>query len=136
MIGSREGSIPGSQQTREETLRLNISGRAADTDIEASLYRTSALGSTRLSENDDQISILMRRGSTEAYLGDFDASLTETEFGALNKRLSGGRIKTVQNNWGLVALYSSPKENIFAPMAIIQGPYTLSHVRRLSPVVG
>ncbi|MBI5399560.1 hypothetical protein HZB07_02960 [Candidatus Saganbacteria bacterium] len=129
LIGSREGYLPGTQQTREETLRLNISGRAAETDIEASLNRTSALSSAQLSANDEEISILMRRGSTEVYLGDFDAALTETDFGSLTKRLSGGRLKSEQEKWGATLLYSSPKgqakyERFYGNNT--QGPYSLA----------
>ncbi|MBU0671942.1 MAG: hypothetical protein KJ732_02815 [Candidatus Margulisbacteria bacterium] len=127
--GSKEGYTPGTLQTREEALRVNISGRAADTDIEASLYRTSALGVSQISEQQDEISILMRRGSTEAYLGDFNGELTETEFARLEQVLQGGRIKGDYNNWGFAALYSSPKGQAKYLRTYgngTQGPYQLA----------
>jgi len=132
--GSKEGYAPGTQQSREETLRINISGRAADTDIDASLYRTTATGVARIGEREEKISILLRRGSTEAYLGDFTADFTETEFTRLDKVLSGGRLKGDYDHWGFRALYSSPKgESKFSRMYgdATQGPYKLGY----SPVV-
>jgi len=132
--GSKEGYAPGTIQTREETLRVNISGRAADTDIEANLYRTTATGVTQIGEREEKVSILLRRGSTEAYLGDFTADLTETEFARLDKVLSGGRVKGDYGHWGFNALYSSPKgEGKFTRMYGdgTQGPYQLGY----SPVV-
>jgi hypothetical protein len=132
--GSKEGYVPGTLQTREEALRVNVSGRAADTDIEASLYRTSATGVSQVAESEEKISILMRRGSTEAYLGDFTADLTETEFSRLDKVLQGARLKGDYGGWGFSALYSSPKgASKFARMYGngTQGPYSLGN----SPVV-
>ncbi len=132
--GSKEGYAPGTIQTREETLRINISGRAAETDIEASLYRTTATGVTQVGEREEEISILLRRGSTEVYLGDFTAELTETEFTRLDKVLSGGRVKGAYGKWGFSALYSSPKgESKFYRRYGdgSQGPYKLD----FSPVV-
>jgi hypothetical protein len=128
--GSKEGYAPGTLQTREETLRINVSGKAADTDIEATLYRTTATGVTEIGEREEKISILMRRGETEAYLGDFTADLTETEFARLNRVLSGARVKGDYGNWGFNALYSSPKgESKFSRMYGdgTQGPYRLGN---------
>jgi len=132
--GSKEGYTSGTTQTREESLRINVSGRAAETDIEATLYRTSAIGVAQVGEHDEEISILMRRGSTEVYLGDFTAELTETEFSRLDKVLSGGRVKGDYDQWGFTALYSSPKgESEFLRRYGdgTQGPYALDN----SPVV-
>ena len=132
--GSKEGYAPGTLQTREETLRVNVSGRAADTDIEANLYRTSATGVTQIGEREEKISILLRRGSTEAYLGDFTADLTETEFTRLDKVLSGGRLRGDYGGWGFSALYSSPRGEAKYYRAYgdgTQGPYQLD----FSPVV-
>ncbi|MFC1511319.1 hypothetical protein ACFL5U_02930 [Candidatus Margulisiibacteriota bacterium] len=134
LVGSKEGYAPGTTQTREETLRINVAGRAADTDIEASLYRTSATGVTQVGEREEDISILLRRGSTEAYLGDFTADLTETEFAKLDKVLSGARLKGEYGNWGFNALYSSPKGEAKSTRRYgdnTQGPYQLGS----SPVV-
>lgn len=132
--GSKEGYTSGTSQTREESLRINVSGRAAETDIEATLYRTSAVGVAQVGEHDEEISILMRRGSTEVYLGDFTADLTETEFSRLDKVLSGGRIRGDYDKWGFTALYSSPKgeaETLRRYGDGTQGPYALGN----SPVV-
>jgi hypothetical protein len=126
--GSKEGIIPGTSQTREETTRLNISGKASDIDIEATLYRTTTLGISQVGEREEKISILLRRENTEVYLGDFTADLTETEFAGLNRVLSGGRIKGDYGNWGFSALYSSPKgESKFSRRYGdgTQGPYWL-----------
>ncbi|KPJ69550.1 hypothetical protein AMJ44_03565 [candidate division WOR-1 bacterium DG_54_3] len=132
--GSKEGYAPGTIQTREETLRINISGKAAETEIDATLYRTTATGVTQVGEKEEKISILMRRGSTEVYLGDFTADLTETEFARLNKVLSGGRVKGDYGKWGFTALYSSPKGDAKFYRSYgdgTQGPYNLGY----SPVV-
>ncbi|MFH1684135.1 MAG: hypothetical protein ABIA67_04550 [Candidatus Margulisiibacteriota bacterium] len=134
LSGSKEGYTSGSTQSREETLRINVSGRAADTDIDATLYRSSAVGVSQIGESEEKISILMRRGSIEAYLGDFTADLSETEFTRLNKVLSGARLKGDYGNWGFTALYSSPKgEDKFTRRYGdgTQGPYSLGN----SPVV-
>ena len=134
LSGSKEGYAPGSTQTREETLRLNIAGKAADTDIEATFYRTSALGVSQIGEREEEIAIKMRRGSTEVYLGDFTADLTETEFAGLDKEMQGEQVKGDYQNWGFTALYSSPKgESKFTQMYGdgTQGPYNLT----FSPVV-
>lgn len=132
--GSKEGYAPGTQQTREETLRINISGSAEETSIDATFYKSSALGISYIGENEEKVSILMRSGSIEAYLGDFTADLTDTEFSRLDKVLSGGWIKGDHDRWGYTALYSSPKgESKYDRMYGdgTQGPYTLS----FSPVV-
>lgn len=132
--GSKEGYVSGTQQTREETLRINISGKAADTDIEATMYKTSAIGVSYIGENEEKISILLRRGSTEAFLGDFTAEFTDTEFTRLDKVLSGGWIKGDYDKWGFSTLYSSPKgESKFTRRYGdgTQGPYNLD----FSPVV-
>jgi hypothetical protein len=132
--GSREGYTPGTQQTREETLRVNVSGKAAGTDIDATFYRTSATGVSYAGEQEEKISVRLRQGSTEAYLGDFTADLTETEFTRLNKVLSGARVKGDYEKWGFTALYSSPRgESKFTRRYGdgSQGPYQLEY----SPVV-
>lgn len=107
--GSKDGFAPGSTFSREENLRLNISGKAAGTDIDATFIRTSAIGVAEAADNDQKISIILRRASTEAYLGDFSSDLNETEFTKLNKVLSGAKIKGNYDKWGFTALYSSPK---------------------------
>ncbi len=132
--GSKEGSSTGSLQSREETLRLNVVGKSGDVDIEANLYRTTGLGTSQLTEREEELSIRLRRGSLEAYLGDFNADLKETEFTYLDRMLSGGKIKGDFDSYGFVALYSSPKgEAKFTKMYgdDSQGPYSLD----FSPVV-
>ncbi|MBU0501629.1 MAG: hypothetical protein KJ811_00085, partial [Candidatus Margulisbacteria bacterium] len=134
LSGSKEGYSPGTLQTREETLRLNITGTASDVEIEANVFRTSAIGLTQLGERDEKISILMKHGSTEVYLGDFTANFGAGEFVTLQKVLSGARVKGDYSNWGFSSLYSSPKgEAKFTKMYGdgTQGPYSLGN----SPVV-
>jgi hypothetical protein len=126
--GSKEGYTSGTSQSREETLRVSIAGKADDTEINATLFRSSALGVATVAEQEEKISILLRRGSTEAYLGDFTADFTETEFCVLDKVLSGGRLKGDYGWWGFNALYSSPKGAAkFVRMYgnSTQGPYAL-----------
>jgi len=126
--GSKEGYASGTSQSREETMRVSIVGKADDTEINATLFRSSALGVATVAEQQEKISILLRRGSTEAYLGDFTADLTETEFCSLDKVLSGGRLKGDYGWWGFNALYSSPKGAAkFVRMYgnSTQGPYAL-----------
>lgn len=105
--GSKEGFVPGN--TREETLRLNIAGKTDGTEINANLISTSTAGTTQLGQRDDKVSVLVRRASTEVYLGDFTADLNETEFTRLNKELSGVRLRGDYERWGFRALYSSPQ---------------------------
>ncbi|MBU1027135.1 MAG: hypothetical protein KKA31_05330 [Candidatus Margulisbacteria bacterium] len=134
LSGSKEGYAPGTTQAREETLRINISGTADDTEIEANIYRTTATGVTQIGEENEDISIRLRRANTELYLGDFTAELTETEFARLDKVLSGARVKGDYGNWGFSALYSSPKgegkdKKFYGDGT--QGPYNLD----FTPVV-
>lgn len=130
--GSKEGFVPGA--TREESLRLNIAGKSGDTEINANMISTSAAGLTQISQNEDKISVLVRKGSTEAYLGDYTADLTETEFTGLNKVLSGVKLQGDYDRWGFAALYSSPKgEGKLKKLYGVgtQGPYQLD----FAPVV-
>ncbi|MEA3493740.1 MAG: hypothetical protein U9R38_05080 [Candidatus Margulisiibacteriota bacterium] len=132
--GSKEGYVPGTQQTREEILRINISGSAEETSIDATFYKSSALGISYIGENEEKISIRLRRGSTEAFLGDFTAEFTDTEFTRLDKVLSGGWIKGDYGRWGFSSLYSSPKGDAKYDRMYgdgTQGPYKLE----FSPLV-
>ena len=134
LVGSKEGYASGSQQAREETLRISVSGTAEGTEIDATFYKTSATGVSYVGEREEEFSIRLRRGSTEAYLGDFTASLNETEFTRLDKVLSGAEIKGDYGRWGFNALYSSPKGSSKFMRLYgdgTQGPYRLGH----SPVV-
>ncbi|MGB9612853.1 MAG: hypothetical protein ACPL4K_01575 [Candidatus Margulisiibacteriota bacterium] len=130
--GSKEGFVPG--VTREEALRLNISGKTDDTEVDATLISTSTMGTTQVAQREDKISVLVKKASTEAYLGDFTAELKETEFTKLNKVLSGVYVKGDYDRWGFYSLYSSPKgdakfKRIYGNGT--QGPYTLD----FTPVV-
>lgn len=130
--GSKEGFVPGA--TREESLRLNISGKSDDTEVDANLISTSTAGTTQVSQREDKISVLVRKGSTEAYLGDYTADLNETEFTKLDKALSGVKVKGDYDRWGFAALYSSPKGESKIKKTYgngTQGPYQLDS----SPVV-
>jgi hypothetical protein len=124
--GTKEGFVPGN--TREETLRLNIAGKTGGTEINANMISTSTAGTTQLGQQDDKISVLVKRGGTEAYLGDFTADLTETEFTKLNNLLSGVRVRGDYDRWGFNALYSSPQgQSKFMRLYGngTQGPYQL-----------
>lgn len=124
--GTKEGFVPGN--LREENLRLNISGTVEGTEINASLINTSTAGTTSLAQNEDKISFLIRRASTEVYLGDFNADLNETEFTGLDKVLSGARARGDYGHWGFAALYSSPQGRNRTSRRYgdgTQGPYQL-----------
>jgi hypothetical protein len=130
--GTKESFLPG--LTREEGLRLNIAGKNDDLKIDANLISTSSAGQPQVAQRDDKVSLLIQKGSSEVYLGDFTADLTETEFTRLNKVLSGGRIKSEYGIFGLNALYSSPKGGakyfkVYGDGT--QGPYAL----QAAPVV-
>lgn len=131
--GSKEGFVPG--MTREEALRVNVSGAARDgTEVEASFISTSTSGTTATTQNEDKISILVRRASTEVYLGDFIADFNDTEFARLNKSLSGIKVAGNYDKWGFKALYSTPRGQPKYYRAYgdgTQGPYSLG----ASPVV-
>ncbi len=131
--GSKEGFVPG--LTRDEALRINISGAAKDgTEVDASFISTSTSGTTALTQNDDKISILVKRASTEAYLGDFIGDFNDTEFARLNKSLSGVKISGDYATWGFKALYATPRGDAKYYRAYgngTQGPYSLG----TSPVV-
>lgn len=130
--GTKEGYLPGA--AREESLRVNISGKTQDTEIEANFFSTSSIGTTLISSREEKVSILIKRASTEAYLGDFTADLTEVEFARLTKRLSGVKLSGNYERWGFDALASNPQgQSKLAKMYGdgTQGPYNLGS----SPVV-
>jgi hypothetical protein len=131
--GSKEGFVPG--LTREEALRINVSGAAKDgTEVEASFISTSTSGTTATTQNEDKISVLVRRASTEVYLGDFIADLNDTEFARLNKSLSGVKVSGNYDKWGFKALYSTPRGQVKYYRTYgngTQGPYSLG----ASPIV-
>jgi hypothetical protein len=132
--GSKEGYSSGTQQTREESLRVNISGSVEGTEIDATIYRSTSTGIDNVAAPEEEISILMKRGSTEVFLGDFNAELTDAEFSRLEKVLSGGRVKGEYGKWGFTALYSSPKGESKTLRTYgdgTQGPYSTD----FSPVV-
>lgn len=132
--GSLEGVPEGSTLTRDESLKLNISGRAADTDIDATIINTSSTGMNIESQQDDKVSILLRRGSTEAYFGDFTANFDDVEFARLTKELSGLRVGGAYGGWGFKAIASSPRGESKTVKLYgdgTQGPYPLG----VSPVV-
>jgi hypothetical protein len=131
--GSKEGFVPG--LTRDEALRINVSGAGKDgTEVEASFISTSTSGTTALTQNDDKISVLVRRASTEVYLGDFIGDFNDTEFARLNKSLSGIKVAGNYDTWGFKALYATPRGDAKYYRAYgngTQGPYSLG----TSPVV-
>ncbi|MFH1710480.1 MAG: hypothetical protein ABH860_05390, partial [bacterium] len=95
---------------------------------------TSTSGTTSTTQNEDKISVLVRRASTEAYLGDFIADFNDTEFARLNKSLSGVKVAGNYDKWGFKALYSTPRGQAKYYKAYgngTQGPYSLG----ASPVV-
>ncbi|MDD4179227.1 MAG: hypothetical protein PHH14_04170 [Candidatus Margulisbacteria bacterium] len=107
ITGTKEGFSPG--VTREEALRLNIAGKTDGTEVNANLITTSTVGSAQVAQKEEKISVLVKRASTEVYLGDFNGEYNETEFTKLDKVLSGARVKGEYGTWGFNALYSSPK---------------------------
>ncbi len=130
--GSREGYVPS--LIREETLRLNLSGMVSDTYVDANLFSTSTIGSSLVSEREDKVSVLLRRASTEAFLGDFTAQIDEVEFAKIDKVLQGVRLKGDYGKWGFMALTSTPRgesKTIRLYGDGTQGPYNLG----FSPVV-
>jgi len=130
--GSKEGFLP--EQTRQESLRLNISGKTDNTEVDATFISTSSMGTTQVSQREDKVSVLVKKGSTEAYLGDFTSDLKETEFTKLEKVLSGVWVRGSYDKWGFYTLYSSPKgqSQFFRGYGDgTQGPYALG----TSPIV-
>ncbi|MFA4967798.1 MAG: hypothetical protein WC624_06255 [Candidatus Margulisiibacteriota bacterium] len=105
--GTQEGFLPGN--SREESLRLNVAGKISDTDINANFFQTSVIGSTQVASREEKVSILLKRGSTEAYFGDFTADLTDTEFSRLDKVLSGVKLSGDYEKFGFKALASNPQ---------------------------
>ena len=130
--GTKEGFLPG--VNREESLRINVSGTVQETEIDANFFSTSVMGTTQVSSREEKVSILLKRGSTEAYFGDFTATLDDLEFVQINRVLSGVRLKGEHSKWGFQALTSSPQgQSKFKRMYGdgTQGPYSLD----FSPVV-
>ncbi len=124
--GSKEGYLPGN--FRDESLRLTIAGKVSDTDINANFFETSSMGSTQISSNEEKISILLKRGSTEAYFGDFTANLDDTEFSKLDKVLSGIKLEGDYGRVSFKALASTPQgesKEIRMYGDGTQGPYYL-----------
>lgn len=131
--GTKEGFVPG--LTREESLRISVLGKIdKETDVDANFISTSTSGTTANTQNEEKVSILVRRASTEAYFGDFMAAFNDTEFGRLNKSLSGVKLSGNYSNWGFLAFYSTPRgqEKYFRSYGDgTQGPYNVG----ASPVV-
>ncbi|MBU0686220.1 MAG: hypothetical protein KKB81_00005, partial [Candidatus Margulisbacteria bacterium] len=130
--GSKEGYTPG--VSREESLRVNISGKVSGTDVDANLFSTSTVGTSQLTEREDKISVRLKRGETEAYFGDFTADISDVEFCKLNKVLSGVQISGDYKRFGFKALMSTPKGSTKLYKAYgnnTQGPYALG----FAPVV-
>jgi len=130
--GTKEGYLPG--VNREESLRINVSGKAQETDIDANFFSTSTIGTTQVASQEQKISIKLSHASTEAYFGDFTADLTDTEFSKLNKVLSGIKLSGNYPAWGFKAIASNPQgqSQFFKAYGDgTQGPYNLGS----SPVV-
>ena len=131
--GSKEGFVPG--MTREESLRINIAGKIdPETEVDANFISTSTSGTTTTSQNEEKVSIMIRRASTEVYYGDFIADFNETEFARMSKSLSGIKVTGNYDRWGFKALYSTPRgqAKYFKSYGDgTQGPYSLGS----SPVV-
>lgn len=125
--GTKEGFLSG--LTREESLRLSCTGKIdGDTDVDANFISTSSTGTTATTQNEDKVSILVRRASTEAYFGDFIADFNDTEFARLNSSLSGVKLTGDYSDWGFKALYSTPRgqSKYFRSYGDgTQGPYNL-----------
>jgi len=125
--GSKEGFVPG--LSREESLRLSILGKIdKETDVDANFISTSTSGTTTTTLNEEKVSILVRRASTEAYFGDFIADLNETEFGRLNSSLSGVKLAGNYSDWGFKTLFATPRgqSQYFRSYGDgTQGPYAL-----------
>jgi hypothetical protein len=131
--GSKEGFAGG--YTREEALRMNISGKIdSETDVDANFISTSSSGTTTTTMSEDKVSILVRRASTEVYYGDFMSDMNDTEFARLNKSLSGIKMVGNYDKWGFKALYSTPRgqpKHYRAYGDNTQGPFNLGN----APVV-
>jgi hypothetical protein len=124
--GTKESFVPG--VAREEALRLNISGKSEDIEVDANLISTSTAGTSQVAQREEKMTVLLKKGSMEAYLGDFTADFNETEFTRLSKMLSGVRARGEWGRFGFNALYSSPKgEARFSRMYGdgTQGPFKL-----------
>jgi hypothetical protein len=132
--GSPEGLTEGNTSSRDESLRLSISGRAADTDVDATIINTSTSGMDPVLDREDKVSIMLKRGPLKAYWGDFIADFDGLEFTRVDKVLSGLKVNGDYGLWSFMALASSPKgEPRTARMYGdgTQGPYPLGY----SPVV-
>ncbi|MFA4905898.1 MAG: hypothetical protein WC645_05290 [Candidatus Margulisiibacteriota bacterium] len=130
--GTKEGYLPGT--AREESLRVNVSGKVQDTEIEANFFSTSSIGTTLISSREEKVSVLLKHASTEAYFGDYTADLTDVEFAKLTKRLSGVKLSGDYDKWGFKAIASNPQGQSRLAKFYgdgTQGPYNLGS----SPVV-
>lgn len=130
--GTKEGYTPG--VAREESLRINVSGVVDGTDIDANFFSTSLLGGFQTASREESVSIKLKRGSTEAYFGDFTPLMDDLEFAQINKVLSGLQIAGGDEKYGFKLIASSPKgRSRFKKMYGdgSQGPYNLGD----SPIV-
>lgn len=130
--GTVESFAPG--VNREESLRINIAGKVKQTEVNANFFSTSTLGTTQIASREESISILLRRGSTEAYFGDFTPYMDDLEFLSIGKRLTGLRVDGEYDNWGFKAIAAMPKgqpRRVKLYGDYSQGPYSLGG----SPVV-
>lgn len=87
--GTKEGFVPGI--SREESLRLNISGNLNDTQIDANFFSSSTIGD--ISSKEETVSIRLKNDLFEAFLGDFTPDSYGLEFTNLDKVLSGLSVK-------------------------------------------
>ncbi|OGC03879.1 hypothetical protein A2276_08530 [candidate division WOR-1 bacterium RIFOXYA12_FULL_43_27] len=125
--GTKESYLPGAG--REESLRINVSGKMDGTEIDANFFSTSSLSTTQTSTREEKVSILLRRGSLEAYMGDFTADLNDTEFTPLTQLISGIRIQGENKYGGFKAIVSTPKGSAKITRLYgngTQGPYYLT----------
>src|SRR3989339_1051890 len=124
--GTKEGFLPG--VSREESLRVSIAGKLQDTDIDATFFSSSVLGINEVSSREENVSILLKNGSTEAYLGNYTPKMDDLEFSSINNVLSGVRVEGEYDKWGFKMLAAAPKgESKFIKMYGngTQGPYNL-----------
>ncbi|MCH7761149.1 hypothetical protein IIA15_07105 [candidate division TA06 bacterium] len=125
----------GQNLSLDQSLRVNITGRVEDVEVNAVLSDENTLlqpeGTTETLESLDEVLVEIKStsGGLSATLGDYNLSLGESEFGRVERRLQGG-MAGAQFSRGSVLLAGALSRGKFTTNRFFgvegrQGPYPL-----------
>lgn len=131
------GLSVGTQQdlSLDQSLRLSLSGQVTPGVEMEGLLSDENLpiqpeGTTERLEDVDKVSLAVRGSRGQALVGDYDLTLNDGTWTALDRRLTGARVDLAFNPDTLTLAYAVPKgrfaENRFSGVEGKQGPYSLT----------